>query len=74
VSSGRPSTHRELADAVAAVIPGLGLDLLPGRRPGPGTDPCLDITRLTRDTGFTPAFDITTAVADCVAWRADHAR
>ncbi|MGD9530520.1 NAD-dependent epimerase/dehydratase family protein [Pseudonocardia sp.] len=74
VSSGRPFTHRELADAVAATIPSLRLDLLPGRRHGPGTDPCLDITRLTQDTGFTPAFDIAAAVADYVAWRAENAR
>lgn len=80
VSSGRPCTNRELADALQAVTPGLRLDLLPGRQggpvPGPDTaaDPYLDITRLTHDTGYTPAFDIATAVADYVAWRADNPR
>ncbi|GAA0958337.1 NAD(P)-dependent oxidoreductase [Virgisporangium aurantiacum] len=70
VSSGVPVTHREFADALEAVTPGLRLDLPPG-----GTaDPHLDITRLTRDTGFTPTFDIATAVADYVTWRADNAR
>jgi nucleoside-diphosphate-sugar epimerase len=72
VSNGRPSTHRDLADALQAITPGLELDLLPGRRHGPG--PYLDITRLTHDTGFTPAFDTATAVADYVAWRADNPR
>jgi UDP-glucose 4-epimerase len=52
----------------------LQLDLLPGRQNGPGADPCLDITRLTQDTGFTPAFDSPTAVADYLAWRADNPR
>ncbi|MEV4173133.1 NAD(P)-dependent oxidoreductase [Nonomuraea sp. NPDC049709] len=74
VSSGRPFTDRELADAVQAIIPGLRLDLLPGRRHCPGDDPCLDITRLTDDTRYTPAFDIAGAVADHVAWRADNPR
>jgi nucleoside-diphosphate-sugar epimerase len=74
VSNGRPSTNRDLADALAAITPGLELDLLPGRRNGPGADPYLDITRLTDDTGFAPAFDVATAVADYVAWRADNPR
>jgi nucleoside-diphosphate-sugar epimerase len=74
VSSGRPLTNRELADALVAITPGLRLDLLPGRQNGPGADPYLDITRLTTDTGFTPAFDVASAVADYVAWRADNPR
>jgi nucleoside-diphosphate-sugar epimerase len=74
VSSGRPATNQELADALQAITPGLRLDLLPGRQNGPGDDPYLDITRLTRDTGFTPAFDLAAAVADYVAWRADNSR
>jgi nucleoside-diphosphate-sugar epimerase len=74
VSSGRLATNRELADALQAIIPGLRLDLLPGRQNGPGEDPCLDTTRLTHDTGFVPAFDVATAVADYVAWRGDNPR
>jgi nucleoside-diphosphate-sugar epimerase len=74
VSSGRPFTNRELADALQEITPGLRLDLLPGRQHGPGDDPYLDITRLTEDTGFTPAFDIAKAVADYAAWRADNPR
>ncbi|MFG2058354.1 hypothetical protein ACGFI9_30460 [Micromonospora sp. NPDC048930] len=31
-------------------------------------------TRLTQDTGFSPTFDLATAVADQVAWRADNPR
>jgi nucleoside-diphosphate-sugar epimerase len=66
VSSGRPLTVRELADALRAITPGLRLDLRPGRQSGPGEDPCLDITRLARDTGFAPNFDVATAGADYV--------
>ena len=74
VSSGRPFTNRELVDALLAVTPGPRLDLRPGRRGGPGADPYLDITRLTADTGFAPAFDVAAAVTDYVAWRAENPR
>ncbi|MEU8236490.1 NAD(P)-dependent oxidoreductase [Actinoplanes sp. NPDC048967] len=74
VSSGRPITNRELAAALQAVIPGVRPELLPGRQHGPGPDPHLDITRLTLDSGFTPAFDIAEAVADYVTWRSDNPR
>jgi nucleoside-diphosphate-sugar epimerase len=74
VSSGRPATNREFADALQAITPGLRLDLLPGRQAGPGDDPYLDTTRLNHDTGFAPAFDVAAAVADYVAWRADNPR
>jgi nucleoside-diphosphate-sugar epimerase len=74
VSSGRPFTNREFADALEAITPGLRLDLLPGRQDGPGDDPYLDTTRLTQETGFAPNFDIAKAVADYVAWRADNPR
>ncbi|WP_433017276.1 NAD-dependent epimerase/dehydratase family protein [Kribbella sp. CA-294648] len=74
VSSGRRSTHREFVEAVQAINPGVELDLLPGRRHGPGEDPYLDITRLTQETGFTPMFDVAAAVSDYVAWRAGNHR
>jgi nucleoside-diphosphate-sugar epimerase len=74
VSAGRPAANREFADALEAITPGLRLDLLPGRHNGSGQDPYLDITRLTDDTGFTPAFDTATAVADYVTWRAGNPR
>ncbi|HEY6745824.1 MAG TPA: NAD(P)-dependent oxidoreductase [Mycobacteriales bacterium] len=69
VSSGRPATYREFAEALDEVRPGPRPALRPGRRDGPGRDPYLDITRLTADTGFTPAFGVAGAVADYVAWR-----
>ena len=74
VSSGRPYTNRDFADALQTITPGLQLDLLPGRQGGAGVDPYLDITRLTDDTGFTPGFDVAKSVADYVAWRAKNPR
>jgi len=74
VSGGQSVTHREVAAALSAAIEGAHIDLVDGRRDGPGTDPHLDIARLTADTGFRPEFTITSAVAHYVAWRADHQR
>lgn len=71
VSSGRPYTNRELADAVQAVRSDARLELLAG---GPSENAYLDITRLHDDTGFAPDFDLAKAVADYVAWRADNPR
>jgi nucleoside-diphosphate-sugar epimerase len=45
-----------------------------GRQDRPGENPYLEIGRLAADTGFVPAFDMATAVADYVAWRAEHPR
>jgi nucleoside-diphosphate-sugar epimerase len=73
VSSGRPATNGEFVAALRAIIPGQRLDLRPGRQDG-AADPYLDITRLTSDTGFAPAFDVAAAVADYVAWRAGNPR
>ena len=70
LSSGRPVTHGEYAAALEAAIPGAQVDVTPGGQPAP----YLDITRLTADTGFTPSFDITTAVADLVNWLAKNPR
>ncbi len=74
VSSGRPATNGEFVDALESITPGLRLDRLPGRQHGTADDPYLDISRLTDETGFTPAFDVAAAVADYVAWRADNPR
>ncbi|HET8949510.1 MAG TPA: NAD(P)-dependent oxidoreductase [Solirubrobacteraceae bacterium] len=69
VSSGRPVANREFVAAVNAAVPGAEASLEPGRDPGaPADDPYLDIARLTRDTGFEPAFDVSAGVADYVAW------
>lgn len=74
VSGGRPYTGRQLVDATRSVVPDADIDLRPGRRDGPGRDPWLDISRLTADTGFAPAFDLPAAVADYVTWRTDYDR
>ena len=73
VSSGRPVANHEFVTAVNAAVPGAEASLRPGRNPdAPADDPYLDITRLVRDTGFEPAFDVRAGVADYVAWLRDN--
>lgn len=75
VSSGHPVTNREFAAAVQGAVPGSRVDPTPGREHGSGPDhPYLDITRLTTDTGFTPHYDVATAVDDYVRWRTSNPR
>jgi nucleoside-diphosphate-sugar epimerase len=63
VSSGRPTMHREFAEALRV-----------GTVPGGQLTPYLDIGRLTEDTGFVPEYDAAAAVAHYVAWRSENAR
>ena len=73
VSSGRPVANHEFVTAVNAAVAGAEASLQPGRDPdAPADDPYLDTTRLVRDTGFEPSFDVRAGVADYVAWLADH--
>ncbi|HEY7488665.1 MAG TPA: NAD(P)-dependent oxidoreductase [Streptosporangiaceae bacterium] len=76
VSSGRATTNKELAAAVAKVVPDAPVDLRDGADPnGTGHEIYLDITRLRQDTGFAPGYDTERAVADYVDWlRAGHER
>ncbi|HKN99394.1 MAG TPA: NAD(P)-dependent oxidoreductase [Pseudonocardiaceae bacterium] len=72
VASGRPTTNGDVAAAVRRVVPAADIELTPGTANG---STWLDVARLREDTGFTPAYDIDTAVADYVAWlRAGHER
>jgi nucleoside-diphosphate-sugar epimerase len=74
VSRGRPYRNEEMLDALHALGLATDLQALPGRQNGAGQDHYLDISRLTKDTGFTPRYDIAAAVADYVDWRAANPR
>ncbi|WP_433160177.1 NAD-dependent epimerase/dehydratase family protein [Kribbella sp. CA-247076] len=71
VSSGRPIANHEFGAALEAAVPGAGVELTPGGGP---LEPYLDISRLTADTGFTPKYDPTAAIADYVGWLATNPR
>jgi UDP-glucose 4-epimerase len=68
ISAGRTTTNAEVIDALNAALPGAGLSLPPGhgRRPAHGRH--LDLTRLREDTGYAPAYDTRTAIAEYVRW------
>jgi UDP-glucose 4-epimerase len=76
VASGRITTYGELADAIDATVPGARPELAAGHDPRLTLPQAwLDVTRLRKDTGFEPAFDTESAVADYIAWlRAGHER
>ena len=76
IASGEVLTNRQVAAAVARIVPGAPVELPEGRSPGGhGADICLDISRLREDTGYQPAYDTDRAVADYIAWlRAGHGR
>jgi UDP-glucose 4-epimerase len=69
VGAGRATTNAELLAAARAARPGWHATLPAGHDPaGPGHLSWLDTTRLHQDTGFTPAYDTTRAVADHLDW------
>jgi UDP-glucose 4-epimerase len=74
VGNGFATTNGQVAAAIRAVIPGARADLPPGHDPaGPGETIALDISRLRKDTGYRPEWEVDRAVADYVDWlRAGH--
>ncbi|MFI7470424.1 NAD-dependent epimerase/dehydratase family protein [Nonomuraea sp. NPDC049646] len=76
VATGRMTANGEVAAAIRRAVPGADVELREGRDPaGPGRDLCLDVTRLREDTGFEPAYDTDSGIADYVSWlRAGHDR
>ncbi|GLZ48322.1 NAD-dependent epimerase [Actinomycetospora sp. NBRC 106375] len=72
VSSGRLVPYAEVVAAINAAVPGAALTLPPGHSTGRPPEGHLDTTRLQRDTGFVPEYDVDRAVPDYVAWLQDH--
>ncbi|WP_129842960.1 NAD(P)-dependent oxidoreductase [Streptomyces sp. RFCAC02] len=70
VGSGRATTNAELIAAIRRTVPDARIDLPTG---GGTPHLVLDISRLTADTGYRPAYDSGRAAADYIAWlRAGH--
>jgi UDP-glucose 4-epimerase len=69
VGGGRATTNQELVGAVRAAAPA-AMFTLPAGGPGqPGAEQAfMDISRLRADTGYTPAYDIQSGVADYMDW------
>jgi UDP-glucose 4-epimerase len=69
IGSGRATSPAQVRDALSRIVPGVVLELAPGRAPGgPGRDTWLDITRLRHDTGYQSAYDLDRGLRDYVGW------
>ncbi|MBO0713819.1 MAG: NAD(P)-dependent oxidoreductase [Acidimicrobiales bacterium] len=71
LSGGRPVTNGELAAAVERAVPGAHFELRsrPGEAPSPAS---LDISRVSGELGYEPAFPLDQAIPDYVAWLESH--
>ena len=49
------------------------MDLAPGTRPASRGATSCDISRAKADVGYAPQFDITSGMADYIAWLEAHA-
>ncbi|MCL2394364.1 MAG: NAD(P)-dependent oxidoreductase [Acidimicrobiaceae bacterium] len=69
VAAGRPARNGEFVDAVKELIPEAAVSLPEGHDPGgSGIVGYSDISRIREDTGYEPAYDVRSGVADYVAW------
>ncbi len=71
LGAGRPASNRELAEAIAAVVPGFGVDFEPGHSRNRRDDAYMDLSRIHEDVGYAPQWPLAKAVADYVAWLRD---
>jgi UDP-glucose 4-epimerase len=66
IGTGRRTTPREFAAAVAAAVPGARLEVGPGTDFAPGHYCVLDVSRARADFGYEPAWPLEAGIADCV--------
>lgn len=76
IGSGRTTSNEQIVAAIKRTLPDATFTLTDNRSPhSPPVDPFLDLTRIHRDTGYEPAYDIDAAIADYINWlRAGHDR
>lgn len=74
IGGGRVTTNAQVVGAIRASVPGFVFEMAEGRTATAGPiDPVLDLTRLQQDTGYNPAYDVETGIADYIDWlRAGH--
>ena len=69
VSSGQPTSNRQIVDAIRKVIPGFEIELPSGHMPGVPEDLWyFDINKLWEDTGYVPQYTIKAGIADYIDW------
>lgn len=69
IGSGQITTNAEMVAAIRARIPEFDLELADGRsQAATPFESILDLTRIREDTGYEPAYDIESGVADYIDW------
>jgi UDP-glucose 4-epimerase len=72
IGAGRGTTVAEVLAAVKKVNPAYDVALKPGQRDAlHGTNAYMDLSAITRDTGYVPQFSIDAAIADYAQWLRD---
>lgn len=76
IGSGRTTSNEQIVAAIQRTLPDATFKLTNGRNPHhPAVDAFLDLTQIHQDTGYEPAYDIDTAIADYINWlRGGHDR
>jgi UDP-glucose 4-epimerase len=73
VGAARATSIAEILTAAQAIAPNLAIDLKPGRRDAlHGPDNYMTGDAIARDTGYVPAYDLRTAIADYAAWLGEN--
>jgi UDP-glucose 4-epimerase len=68
----KPMTYREFVEAVKVVVPNSQISLQPGRNPQHRPNAYMDITRITKEVGYRPQYDIKRAVEEYINWLRSH--
>jgi UDP-glucose 4-epimerase len=73
ISQGKPSTFKQLADAVRAVEPNFKVQLKTGVNPkGNPPNNYLTVDRVKEVFGYTPQFGVEKGMADYIGWLRNH--
>ena len=72
IGAGYGPSNKQLADAVAAVVPGFHADLQSGKGSRARENAYMDIALARQDAGYEPQFNIQSGVADYTTWLKDH--
>jgi len=72
IGGGAAVTNQELADSIKRIYPVGDIDPLPGKPPKGRSYINMDISRIERDIGWEPEYDINRGMAEWVDWLKTH--
>ena len=68
IGSGRATKNKELVDAIKKEIPDAKIELKPGAGPTSRPNGYGDISRIQKDVGYQPEFQVEKSIPDYIAW------